>query len=207
MFGKLQKIIDISICFLIAAGVFLLLGKNSWWPSYYSPHYFGVFFFVSSFLIILAKLVLSTKDEKRNQAAIIFQTSIVSALVLNALGELYLYQLYRYGFQYDKVLHFANALIFVISVEILGEYWYGLKFRYSLPLAVFFVIAFSFIWEISEYTVDLTFKTSEFGIYGQYKFLDTFFDLAMDFAGMTLGVFALAFSDVRSRWLKQSVKP
>lgn len=49
----------------------------------------------------------------------------------------------------------------------------------------------SVAWEFFEYFSDTIFKTSAFGVYGQYKFRDTAFDLLFDMLGIALGTVIL----------------
>ena len=189
----LNKFVRFSFFALIIAGLALLLGNKSWWPSFYTPFFYGWAFLTSAGLIILPKYIFRTKDKCRRETLILLQAAIALALVLNALGELYLYKLYQYGIQYDKFLHFTNSFLLVVVIASFLEIWYELPFKKALGFAALAVIAGSFLWEVIEYSSDLIFKTSEFGVYGQYMFSDTLFDLLSDGLGVILSsVFLLA---------------
>ncbi|NTW22101.1 hypothetical protein HGA34_00985 [Candidatus Falkowbacteria bacterium] len=111
---------------------------------------------------------------------------IMLSLIINAAGELYFYQLYRFGFQFDKFAHLANSLLFILALASYGRTRYGLVPMKSLKISVVIVIICGLGWEVGEFASDKFFQTKEFGIYGQLKAIDTIFDIIYDFLGITL---------------------
>jgi hypothetical protein len=114
------------------------------------------------------------------------------AFMLNALGELGLYQLYKYGFQYDKVIHFISSFLFVLVLASIIEMWNKVSIERALRISVILVLIGSILWEFFEFFSDLVFKTSEFGIYGKYKVSDTMFDIIFDIIGIFIGIYFMS---------------
>jgi len=180
-----------SIYVFALIGLMFLIAPKQWWPGFYNPTFFGVTSLLSSVLIILPKLIFRAKEICDREAVTLLRTTILIALLLNGMGELYLYQLYKYGFPYDKILHFIVPFLFVIVLTSFAEVRFGAGFKYSLIIAAFFVTIGSVAWEFFEYLSDLLFKTTEFGIYGQYKFIDTSFDIIFDILGIFTSIISL----------------
>ena len=191
---KFENIINPVFGFLIIAGLILLLGKASWWPSFYNAHFLGTAFLASAGLILLPKYILRTDDQCRRDAVTKLRAAISLALILNALGELYLYELYHYGIQYDKIIHFSTSFTFVIVLTFFAQAWFRMPAKKALLLGVILVISGGFLWELLEYSSDLIFKTKELGIYGQYVVSDTVFDLLSDFFGAFVSAIVLLYS-------------
>ncbi|MDP2709457.1 MAG: hypothetical protein Q8O93_05475 [bacterium] len=182
-----------------AAGLILLVGRENWWPDFYSPRFFSAIFFISALAVVLPKHFLKTSDDCKREAVIFLRSAVAFALTANALGELYLYQLYKYGLEYDKLIHFASVFFLTVAFTLFWHIWREAPFKQALKLAVILAIAASFLWEGFEFLSDMIFKTREFGIYGQYKLADTAWDLLSDLAGAAMGSAYLLYSDVRKK--------
>lgn len=182
--SKMEKFIKIAFYSFIILGLVLLLGKKSWWPDFYNPIFLGWVFLVCAFLIRLPKYIFKTNNQCKQGAVIMLSAAIALALILNGLGELYLYKLYQYGIQYDKLIHFSTTFMSVVVLASFLEIWFEQPFKKAVGLAIFIVLAGGLIWEVFEFSSDLFFKTSEFGVYGQYKFSDTIFDILSDILGV-----------------------
>lgn len=181
---KIEKFINPAVYFLIICGLILLLGKKTWWPSFYDPIFLGFAFLISAALIVLPKLIFRTDNFCKQQAVILLRFAFSVALILNALGELYLYELYKHGFQYDKLIHFFNCFLLMVVLTSFLETWYNFSFKKALTISIVLVLAGSIVWEVLEFTSDVFLKTTEFGIYGQYKTVDTIFDVLFDILGI-----------------------
>jgi asparagine N-glycosylation enzyme membrane subunit Stt3 len=190
--NKFKLIINFSVSFLLLGSLVLFFGNRNWWPGYYSPNYFSITFFSSAIIIILPKILLKAKDQCKKDSIILFQTVSSIALILNALGELGFYQLYKYGFQYDKVIHFTSSLLFVLALTSVIELWNNTTLKKALRLAIILVLIGSILWEFFEFFSDLIFKTSEFGVYGKYKLSDTIFDIIFDMIGVVIGIYIMS---------------
>lgn len=184
---KLEIFANCLICVFLLLGTFLLLAKFVHWPTYYSPNFFGVNFIVSALLLYSFRYAYRIKDECKKESMIIIRTALGIALTLNFLGELFFYQLYHEGFQYDKLIHVSNSLIFFISLVYINISWRKGSLLSSIRSAAWLVFLGGIAWELFEFSSDFFFKTREFGFYGQYKFVDTSFDLISDILGIALG--------------------
>jgi len=186
-----QKFLNIFIWAFLIAGLILILGKKDWFPDFYSPKFFGLFSFVSAFLIILPSLIFRADESVKKEALLNLRIVMAVSLLLNGLGSLGLFQLYKFGFEYDKVIHFGIALMLVIPLSSFIFYWYGLNFKKSVFMAVMIMISAGFVWELLEYFADLIFGTKTFGVYGTEVIKDTILDLVMDFAGAGMAIIFL----------------
>ncbi len=184
---KLENFINPAIYFLLILSAVFFLGKRGWWPNFYAPVFFSWAFLISAVLIILPRIIFKGGDKCQRQTMVLLRAVLALALILNALGEIYLYQLYKYGIQYDKIIHFADCFLFIIVLTSFIISWYNLPLKKSLIISALIVLGSSLLWEAVEFTSDLFFKTAEFGIYGQYKVIDTIFDILSDIAGIVAG--------------------
>ncbi|MDP3015232.1 MAG: hypothetical protein Q8N28_02360 [bacterium] len=191
---NIQKISKITAVVFIIAGLILIFGKQEWFPDFYRPQFMGVMAFISAFLIVLPNLIFKFPDDPLKQKTLIFfQNVLIITLLLNGLGELGFYQLYKIGFEYDKLLHFIVPFISVMALSSFGFNWYGWSFRKSIILSVVLVIIGGFLWEFFEFFGDRFFKTEMFGYYGKFIIKDTVWDLIMNFFGIVGGIIASNF--------------
>jgi len=196
---RIEKWLNFLIWFFLLAGLILIAGKKSWWPEFYSPKYFSIIFFLSAMVILLPRYIYRSGDERKREAVLFFRFILAIALIGNALGELYLYQLYKYGIQYDKLLHLVSPFLLVMMLTFFWQIWHEASFGRALVVAALLVLAGSLIWEVFEFLSDLIFKTQEFGIYGQYKLADTVGDIIADIVGIGLSSIVLLMSGYRKR--------
>jgi hypothetical protein len=184
---KIETFIRITAYSMMAIGLVILFGRKTWWPSFYNPIYLFLSLFISACLIIASQYVYKAPDDRRQESISRLRLVLTVVLILNILGEFYLYQLYKSGVQYDKLIHFASSFLLLVALTWFYEKWYKLKFSRALKYAVITVIAGSLFWELFEFSADLIFKTTMFGMDGKYKLLDTTFDILSDFLGIGLG--------------------
>lgn len=151
-----------AIGFFLISSCVLLITPHSWWPEYYDVTYFGIA------ALVCAVAIWRVPAQLKTPLAII--------LLLNASGDLGLYQLYKYGFEYDKLIHFVSPLIATLA---LARMW-GIK------RAAIVVIAFAITWELFEFFIDQYFKTRLFGVYHLFIWRDTAWDLIIDVGGVTM---------------------
>lgn len=186
-----KKFINLSLALMIIAGLVLLFGKSDWFPSFYLPKFMGFISFASALLIILPKIIFRSLGEKKKEALIKFQFYIALALILNGLGSLGLFQLYRYGLPYDKMLHFIIPLMATIWLTNFICAWWDWEFKKAIVTAAILIMIGGISWEILEYLSDLLLKTKSFGIYGEYINKDTIMDVLFNAAGIITGVIIL----------------
>ena len=199
---KIEKFIQVTVDGLVIIGLVLIFGKKSWWPSFYQPVYFGLTFLTSAALIILSQFIFKAPDSRRQEAIMFFRFGLTAALALNALGELCFYPLYRYGIEYDKMIHFANSFLFVAALTSFYEKWHNLNLGRALKIAAIVVFVGGLLWEVFEFSSDLFFKTSVFGVYGQFRGADTIFDVASDLLGLTAGLIFVSWRGWRNLFNK-----
>jgi len=178
----------------IIAGLILIFGKREWFPEFYRPQFMGIIAFVSAFLIVLPSLIFQFPDDSLKQKTLIFfQNVLVVGLALNSLGALGLFQLYKIGFEYDKLIHFIVPFLSVMAFSRFGINWYGWSFKKSIILSVVLVILGGFLWELFEFFGDRLFKTEMSGYYGKFIVKDTVWDLAMNLFGVIGGILSFVF--------------
>jgi hypothetical protein len=197
----MAKSIDYMTLFLAIVALVLLAGKREWWPGFYSPYLFGFAFLLSALMIRISSFAFRPLSGQDRVEAVFLRFVIAFSLTLNALGELYLYQLYRFGLQFDKLVHFSVAFLFVIAIANYDQAHYGFDSRKALREAVTIVFICSILWEAAEYLSDALFNTKEFGMYGQNKFYDTLFDLIADLFGVSSSSMLMAFPNAHNRFI------
>ena len=173
---------------LVLLGFFMLFAPKDWFPDFYYPLYFGIIALLSPLLISLPLLFLDGKTPRKSGAILDFQLIIAFSLAINIAGQLGLYQLYKFGFEYDKFAHFLVCMLFAfIFGEVLKE-WTLLPPKGIVLLVIFLLLCSGIVWEIFEAVSDLFFGTQEWGVYGQYVIPDTFKDLGFNMLGSLAGV-------------------
>lgn len=185
-----EKILKFSIFGFLLAGFIFILGSASWFPDFYAPKLFGIFSFVSAFFIILPKFLFRSKPDEsgiKKESLVDFQISLVISLILNGFGSLGLFQLYKVGFEYDKMIHFITGLIVSVAFGRLLFYRYGFGLKKAVFLSAFLMLIAGAGWEIFEFLSDFIFGTKTFGVYGMQIKRDTALDLIFDLAGVIAG--------------------
>lgn len=191
---NIQKISKIIAIVFIIAGLVLILGEQEWFPEFYRPQFMGIIAFISAFLIVLPRLIFQFPDDPLKQKTLnFFQNVLVAGLVLNSLGALGLFQLYKIGFEYDKLLHFIVPFLSVIAFNRFGLDWYGWSFGKSIILSTVLVILGGFLWEFFEFFGDNLLKTEMSGYYGKFIVKDTVWDLIINFFGVIAGILSFVF--------------
>lgn len=192
---NIQKISKITAIVFVIAGLVLILGKQEWFPEFYRPQFMGIIAFISAFLIVLPRFIFEPSSEELNKqkSLNLLQAVLVVGLVLNSLGALGLFQLYKIGFEYDKLLHFIVPFLSVIVFNRFGLDWYGWSFGKSIILSTVLVILGGFLWEFFEFFGDNLLKTEMSGYYGKFIVKDTVWDLIINFFGVIAGILSFVF--------------
>ena len=160
---------NIVIAFFVVAGFVLLLTDKTHWPGYYDLPYMG-------WAALVCALVIFVVPKE-------FQAPLALVLFLNGLGDLGLYQLYLYGFEFDKVIHFVSPLIAaLVFIPRLG-----------VVRAALLVVGMAFAWELFEFLADTYLKTHLFGVYRHQVFRDTITDIAMNILGVAAAALYLKY--------------
>lgn len=150
------------IVFFVIAGLVLLLTDKAIWPTYYDLPYMG-------WASLVCALVIFLIPQR-------FKFALAIILLLNASGDLGLYELYRSGFEYDKFIHFTSPLIATLA----------LAHAYGLRRAIMIVIAGAIAWELFEFGADALIKTHLFGVFRHQIFRDTVIDFLCNIAGIAI---------------------
>lgn len=189
MIKKFSKFLIVA---LTGAGFILLIFPVSWFPKFYDVRYMGWIGVVGATIIFLLPRLIRPKTEtpnfdQKNQAVDLFQFLLAIAFMNNALGDLGLYKLYVYGFEFDKVIHFFNPLLAIIAISLVLNKRWGIRKGYSILIASGILLSFGVTWEIYEILADLILKTHIAGNFGLNVSRDTKFDLMFDVLGSTSG--------------------
>ncbi|MEK7616106.1 MAG: hypothetical protein AAB420_02790 [Patescibacteria group bacterium] len=162
----------IVVGFFILAGLVLLLTDKAIWPTYYDLPYMGW----AALVCALAIWVLPKVGPWDPLKVRPLQTALALILLFNASGDMGLYELYKYGFEYDKIIHFVSPLIATLA----------LARAYGLRTAIIIVVSGAFAWELFEFLADTFIKTHLFGVYRHQILRDTLTDIAMNVMGVVL---------------------
>lgn len=189
---NIQKISKIIAIVFVIAGLVLILGKQEWFPEFYRPQFMGVIALLSAFLIISPRFIFKPSSEELNKqkSLNLLQAVLVVGLVLNSLGALGLFQLYKIGLEYDKFVHFVVPFLFTMALSRFCFDWHKWSFKKSIILSAVLVILGGFLWELFEFFGDSLFKTQMLGYYRRFIVKDTVWDLIMNLFGVLGGVFA-----------------
>lgn len=183
-----KSFLKFSSVSLVMIGLILLLAPGRWFPNFYNPVFMGVVAIVSPFLIYLPKLFLKKSTPQKRNLILEMRSVIAFSLLVNFAGELGLFQLYKYGFEYDKFAHFIVSMAFAF---ILGESlreWEQLHSRKLVLIVLLIVFSSGIVWEIFEASSDYLFKTQEWGVYGKHLALDTYKDMIFNALGALAGI-------------------
>ena len=194
-----KRFLKFSSIILVIIGLLLLFGQKSWFPNFYNPLFLGVIAVISPFLIYLPKFFLTKSSPKKRKLILEMRSVIAFSLLVNFAGELGLFQLYKYGFEYDKFAHFIVSMMFAFILgEALNEWG---NFTPNKLVWFVFLVVFSsgLFWELFEATSDLLFKTQEWGVYGKHLAGDTYRDIAFNTLGALSGIIIFKIPKGRSR--------
>lgn len=180
--------LKITTCALVVIGLFMLCGYRSWFPDFYHPLYFGTLALFSPLLIYLPPLFLKGETAHRKNAIRNIQVIIAFSLLTNLAGQLGLYQLYKFGFEYDKLAHFVVCMLFACILVVVLTEWTNLPLGKVILLTLVIIFCSGVIWEIIEASADFLFGTQEWGVYGEYVVSDTSRDTLFNMLGALSGV-------------------
>ena len=183
-----KNFLKFSSATLVIIGLILLLGPKNWFPNFYNPVFMGVIALISPFLISLPKFILKKRTPQKRNLIMEMRSVIAFALLVNFAGELGLFQLYKYGFEYDKFAHFVVSMLFAF---ILGESlreWGHLHAKKLILIVFLIVFSSGILWEIFEASSDYLFKTQEWGVYGKHLAMDTYKDMVFNALGTIAGM-------------------
>lgn len=194
----MKFLVKISLIALALAGIILLLSPISWFPTFYDVRYMGISSLVGAFAIYFFPKGLRVESktpgaEQKNQAVDLLQILLTSIILINALGDLGLYQLYKLGIEFDKILHFFIPFSILLFFPIFLQKRFEIQKTKALALTLCITIFSGIGWEIFEYICDALFQTHIYGVYGMNLNIDTKFDLLFGAFGSSFGLIASIF--------------
>ena len=202
-----RSFLKFSSLLLVVIGLILLLLPEDWFPNFYSPVFMGVIALVSPILIYLPKFFLKRSTPQKRSLILQMRSVIAFSLIVNFAGELGLFQLYRYGFEYDKFAHFIVSMLFAFILSESLREWEHLPLQKIIWLTLVTVFSFGILWEVFEATSDFLFKTQEWGVYGKYLALDTYRDIGFNTLGALAGVIVFAIPSKQAIQKKRAHQP
>ncbi|MBX4211674.1 MAG: hypothetical protein KW806_02690 [Candidatus Yanofskybacteria bacterium] len=187
-----KKFIVIVIWGMLLVGAILLSAPKQWFPDFYTPRFMGVGALLFAVIIFLPQIFFRTSGQHKDfqiKKNVILNLQVILAVcfLLAGLGELGLWKLYLYGFEYDKFVHFLVPMMLTISGSHLLFHWWGLKRKNAVLVTALLVFIGSLAWEALEFYSDRIFGTQLFGVYGQNLSGDTIWDVVFDILGISIG--------------------
>jgi len=146
---------------------------------------------------IFGALASASDNENKKQAINLFRFLLTAAIISGTLGDLGLFQLYKIGFQYDKLIHFCNSLLGVFIGAIVLHKLFEIRLSYTIAFAFIAVILCGIGWEIFERLSDFLFRTHIAGVYASDVSNDTKFDLLFDAIGAMSGAILVYYANIR----------
>jgi len=185
---QLKTLNLIAVVSYVGAGIALVLVDQSILPTFYQPKVMSTLAFVSAILIVLPQVFLRPTSEEKRRVLHKLQFAIALGLLINGIGGLGLYELYKYGIPYDKVAHFVTPLIFLFAIFEFTRTWFDKGFALSLEISGAAVFSGGIAWEFLEIFSDSLIGTSLFGGGTGGAIADTVGDLIMNILGIAVGV-------------------
>ena len=184
----MNKFTKSVIVLYILAGLILLFGPKSLFPSFYKPNLMVALALVSIISIWLPSVIFRTQNEIKKQAREVLQFNIAVNLLINGAGGLGLYRLYLIGFEYDKLTHFVTPMLLTVGIYTFLSIWYEWRNKKTLIFVVAGVLVAGFGWEALEYLSDVLFDTQLLGGGSAQVARDTIFDVIANILGITTAV-------------------
>lgn len=184
----MNKFTKSVIVLYIFAGLILLFGPKSLFPSFYKPNLMAALALVSIISIWLPSVIFRTQNEIKKRAREVLQLNIAVNLLINGAGGLGLYRLYLIGFEYDKLTHYVTPFLLVIGFYYFLRTWQDLTHKKALLFVVAGVLMAGFGWEVLEYLSDVLFDTQLLGGGSAQVARDTIFDVIANILGITTAV-------------------
>ena len=173
-------------------GLILLLAPVDWFPSFYAVRFMGIGALVFAAGVQLPPVIFHGRRGLQAKAVFNLQKAVTIGLLLSGAGELGLWQLYRIGFPYDKLVHFIVPAMLAASLAGMGLHYWRMRFSRALFLAAGIVILLGVGWEAVEFYSDKLFGTQLFGVYGTDISIDTIVDLICNVLGVSTSLAIVA---------------
>lgn len=181
-----SRFIKFSIVSFAVVGIILFFGDRKWFPEFYNPKFMAWISFASAIILVSPQMIFKSNDAKRQKYLKNLQLAMAISLILNGLGGLGFFQLYKYGFEFDKMTHFTVSFVLIITLSKFLEVWYNFSFKKSLAISIILIATIGILWEFLEFASDVIFKTQTLGKYGKEISKDTVLDVILNFIGIIL---------------------
>ena len=187
----MKTFINLSIAVYLLIGILLLIIPSETFPGFYKPSLMASLAIVSAIFVISPRIIFRKPKDKQSERALLkLQFITTLALVMNGLGGLGLYKLYKYGFPYDKFTHLVTPFIFVIGFSHFIRVWFRKNIITSIFASSVLVLFGAIAWEFLEAFSDRVAGTNLLGGGSGGIFWDTFWDSAMNLFGIGFGILA-----------------
>ncbi len=184
-----QRFQWLSAGLFLLTGTVLLLAPAEQLPDFYHRIFMAGMLFLSPLLVWLPRLLLGKNVTIRKEVLVTrMQSAIAFALLLNNGGELGLFQLYRYGFEYDKFTHFLVPMLFAFILAESLHAWERFPTTKILWATALIIFSAGILWEGLEFGSDILFHTAEWGVYGAGVVSDTIKDILFNIIGIVAGL-------------------
>lgn len=183
-----KNFLKFSSITLVIVGLILLFGPKYWFPDYYKPVFMGIVAVISPFLISVPEFIFKKDTPQKRKLVLEMRSAIAFSLSVNIGGELGLFQLYKFGFQYDKFAHFVVSMLFAFILGEALKEWHHFPSRKVVWLVFLIIFSSGVLWEIFEATSDFLFRTQEWGVYGNNITWDTYEDISFNILGALAGI-------------------
>ena len=189
----LHRLVQIIVPLLLVSGVALLILPERLFASFYDVRYMGFAGLVYAALILGLPTLIRVKSSvpranEKNRAADLTQLGLLITFIGNAAGDLGLYQLYRYGFEFDKLVHFLTPFIAAALLPIILRERFNIRWQAALMYSFSLIIICGIAWELFEFGADKILQTRIYGINGADINNDTRLDLVLDVIGSLCGI-------------------
>lgn len=186
---RMSRIARIALILFGIGGIVLLLGDREWFPDFYHPRFMGVGSFVWAIIVYVPAVAFRSSSPNIKTAAQQLQSILAVLLLLSSAGSLGLWQLYRIGFEYDKIVHFLFPAASVYGGVGFLAALNGWPVRKSVNAAILIVLVCAVGWEFFEFFGDELFGTEMWGMYDQGVVRDTIVDLLANLFGIVTGAY------------------
>lgn len=192
--AKTKLFTGLAAIFFVLASLVLWALPGKLVPGFYDRYYMIIANLLSVGIIYgLPRLFAVPQDAPdaptKNQVVDYFQLFLTAIIMGDALGNYGLYELYKVGFEFDKLLHFAVTFSSLLILPRLVEARFSMRPRRAMLLIFFIIISCGVLWEVYEFLADFILGTHLFGVFHSGDISqDTKMDLLCDVGGSTLGL-------------------
>ena len=138
-------------------------------------------------------------DAEKKTAVGKIQITVAISLILNAGGALGLFEMYKSGIQYDKILHFIIPFLFTVNSTSFFSIYYDKPFKKALLISIILVVIGNFSWKLYEFLSDTIFKTQSLTNDSSNEILDIAWDLILGFLGIFIACLYLVYDEKAKR--------